>query len=818
MHKCIVNTSIWLLLLLIFSANNIHAQNNTYTITGIIIDKSINTPLYYVNTGLLNAEDSTVASVATTDKEGVFTFSNIKSGNYFIKTSYLGYDVFEQSVSVLGENKTIRMDTILLQPAAAKLEGITVATTKPVYMNDGEKILYNVSEDPGIQTGTVADALQNAPGVEVDIEGNITLRGVSSVEIWINDRPSRLDAENLKTYIQQLPANSVERIEVITNPSARYTAKGAGGIINIVTKSNIKKNSFISFGINGSTKPMTSPWFSYMYSNDKFSFNAYCGGYYFFNRTKSDGYSIIFTEEMDTSSYRSYTSDYSSNSISGNIHLYASYNFDSLKTISFYGGGWSNIFNKSNSYQDYMYREYIYKPGIYDYEENSNSTHSNMNTWFGVEYEHNFNDDGHKLTTEISGGFGNQRSINNFQRSYHNYSEMNKNKKTTNHFKGSSVSLDIDYSLPYHENGTIEIGFSGTYWPEEMDKRTDTLSHFSSEIYVLDSIRYQHYVSNEGDMDAYVTIQHKFGNFTIKGGLRSENRILNYVVTNMPKHHDTKKYLGLYPSLHLSYATKTMHNFNLSYSRRVNYPWVTHINTFIEYDENSIYFVGNKNLKATHTNSVEGGWTKYFTKFGSVGLSAYFKNSKNERNGFSDVIYSDFFGKVVPYSTHINSGKSHRYGADLNVMYKLKAFMNIRLNAGIYQYHNETLFREDKIVITDNFCYNFQLNFWAKLWKFLEVNASGYYRSKTKGVYVEYAPTYSINCGLRSDFWDKKISVYLNVQDIFNWGRERSNNTNPYYVYYHSTKYNSRFISAGVTFRFGKIELENQAKTGGNME
>jgi hypothetical protein len=291
-------------------------------------------------------------------------------GNYFIKTSYLGYDVFEQPVVVSGENSIIKLDSILLQPAAAKLESITVATTKPVYMNDGEKILYNVSEDPSIQTGTAADALQNAPSVEVDIEGNITLRGVSGVEIWINDRPSRLDAENLKTYLQQLPANSLERIEVISNPSARYTAKGAGGIINIVTKSNIQKNSFISFGLNGSTRPMVSPWFSYMFSNEKFSFNAYWGGYYYFNRQKSNGYSIIFNDNMDTSAFRSYTSDFKSNSISHNFHLYGSYNFDSLKTISFYGGGWGIIFNKSIGTQQYIYREYINNPGIYDYEGN----------------------------------------------------------------------------------------------------------------------------------------------------------------------------------------------------------------------------------------------------------------------------------------------------------------------------------------------------------------------------------------------------------------------------------------------------------------
>jgi len=334
----ILHCNLYLLFLFFFATNTLQAQNNTYTLTGTIIDSRSNLPLFYVNAGLLNEADSAIVSFASTDKDGIFTFSNIKSGNYIIKTSYVGYEVDQQPVSVMGTNREIILDTILLLPSASMLQDITIATTKPVFMNDGEKILYNVSEDPSIQTGTAADALQNAPGVEVDIEGNITLRGISSVEIWINGRPSRLNEENLKTYIQQLPANSLERIEVINNPSARYSASGTGGIINIVTKSNIKKNSFITFGINGSTRPMASPWFSYMFSNEKFDINVYFYGNYNFSKGKTNGYNIILNENMDTSSYRSYTGEWKDYSIWAGVYLNGSYRFDSLKTISFWGG------------------------------------------------------------------------------------------------------------------------------------------------------------------------------------------------------------------------------------------------------------------------------------------------------------------------------------------------------------------------------------------------------------------------------------------------------------------------------------------------
>ena len=807
--------SICLLFISIFSANHIQAQNHTSNISGIIIDKSTNLPLFYVNTGLLNAADSTVINASVTNKDGFFTFSNIKSGNYIIKTSYIGYDIYEQFLSVDGENREVVLDTIFLQPTASQLAGITISTTKPVYMNDGEKIVYNVSEDSGVQTGTIADALQNAPGVEVDIEGNITLRGVSSVKIWINNKPSKLNAENLKTYIQQMPANSLEKIEVITNPSARYSAEGSAGVINIVTQSNILKNSFFSFGVNGSTRPMLSPWLSYMFSNEKFSINVYTSGYYSFWKNNREGYNTIFNDNMDTVSVSSYTENIKGNYLSTGGHINASYNIDSLKTISFWGGVWFYPYDKSSSSQSYKRKEYIDNPGMYDYNENAAGDEQSTNGYFSLEYEHNFNEDGHTFTTEISSYYWKDKETGTYNKEFVYYPELNKNRKTLTKEMDYGIEANIDYVLPYNDDGEFSAGINSSFNHDTWLKRTDTLSLFSDDFY-LDSMRFENYVGNNMQIDAYITAQHTFGNFTLKGGLRFQNCFINYNILNQPEHNGYKYYPGLFPSLHLSYKTKKMHNFNLSYTRRISYPDAEDLNTFIIYDEDC-YETGNKDLVPTYTNSIEGGWTKYFEKFGSIGLSAYFKNNKDEINYLTDVIYNEYFGRYVYYDMPVNSGKSHRYGADLNVMYKLKAFMNIRFNASVYQLHSETLFRdEEEPVITDGFTYSFRLVFWAKLWKFLEVNASGNYRSKYKSIFVERAPIYSLNCGLRADFWEKKISVFLNVQDIFNWLKNSRNTTNPYYNAYSSTKYSNRYIGAGITFRFGKMELAQQAKSGEN--
>ena len=152
-----------------------------------------------------------------------------------------------------------KADSLQMAVDTLTLEGVTITAERPLFSVEGEKTLYQVSDDPTVQGGVASDALQNAPGVSVDVEGNITLRGASSVEIWINDQPSNLTEENLKTYIQTLPANAIDRIEVITNPSARY-ATTADGIINIVMNSKIKRNEFLCFGANASSQPYVMPW------------------------------------------------------------------------------------------------------------------------------------------------------------------------------------------------------------------------------------------------------------------------------------------------------------------------------------------------------------------------------------------------------------------------------------------------------------------------------------------------------------------------------------------------------------------------------
>ena len=324
-------------------------EGDTFKVVGSLRDSVSGEFLAFVNVAVLDSADSSFVKGGATDFEGLFEIKDIPQGAYLLRISAIGYQ--NRMIPFRVENNTA-LGTFRLKPGATTLNAVEITAEKPLYAMDGEKLIYNVSEDPSIQTGTTEDALQNAPGVEVDVEGNVTLRGVSSVEIWINDKPSKLTEENLKTYLQTLPANALARIETITNPSAKY-ATDAEAVINIVTSAHIKSNQFVSFGVNGSNQPFVSPWISYMWAKEKLSINLFASGRFSNRDNASDNWSMRRRDNAtgdgyDTTLYQTDTSESGNKSYSGNIFMNINYEIDSTQEISVDGGGFLN-YNKSYS-------------------------------------------------------------------------------------------------------------------------------------------------------------------------------------------------------------------------------------------------------------------------------------------------------------------------------------------------------------------------------------------------------------------------------------------------------------------------------------
>ena len=792
----------------IFLNINLFSQNS---VSGVLVDSLNNEKLPFVNVGLMRAVDSVFVSGASSNENGYFKAEHIPDGKYIFLVSSIGYETIRTTIDVASD---LDMGVIKMKPGSTTLDAVVIVEKRPLFSNEGEKTLYNVSEDPSVQTGTVSDALQNAPGVEVDVEGNVSLRGVSSVEIWINGQPSNLNEENLKTYLQQMPANALERIEVITNPSARYSSNSDGGIINIVTNSKIKKNQFLSFGLRASSSPNFSPWASYVWANEKMSLNLFVNGSYSQWKNITNGYSTSFADNadhtgLDTTNHTSYNGDSFSNNYGGGFNINFDYNIDTMNSISVWVGGWPNA-SRSESFNETFRHEYMQDSGMYHYTTYGEASGHGNFFHGGLQYLHKFNDEGHNISLRMTGNIA-DGSDNDYQRRYYeNQPWMNVDYRELSNYRDFGYGVNLDYSLPYSENGEIGIGTSYEYSPDTYYISYDTLANGD---YVTDIMRSFDREVGSNEYDVYFTLQQKFGNFVVKPGIRMEYEKLWCNIDGYTSTNNTKDYLNWRPSIHLSYRTKSMHNFNLSYSRRIAPPSARNLTDYKFYSTES-FTTGNPDLLPTYTTSVEGGWTKYWNKFGSVGLTAYYRDSKNTVDNISDVIYDDFFGRYIQYSYPVNVGKSSRKGLEANVTYRPTGMFNMRLYANIYDYYYETKFN-DELIKDNSLVYSMRLNVWAKLWNKLEIHASGNYRSPQQSLFAEKLANYSINCGLRADFFDRKMSVHINVNDIFNWNKWDNNTTNPYYISYSSFKFNSRSISAGLVFRFGKMELERKAQTGG---
>ncbi len=777
-------------------------------ITGTIVEEANGKSIPFVNVGLFRQADSVFVSGAASDDKGRFELL-APNGDYRLQVSAIGFQTFEQDLTVKGNQD---LGKLKLSEGATKLNEVVIAEKRPLFSVEGEKTMYNVAEDNSIQTGTLSDALQNAPGVEVDVEGNITLRGTSSVEVWINDKPSHMTAENLKTYIQTLPANSLDRVEVITNPSARYGSK-ADGIINIVTNAKIQKNEFFSFGVNASTQPYIGPWASYVWSNDKLTVNAYINGGFSNWKGYNNVEQFLFTESGQPANHEIDSSNYINKGYNAGGYFSVDYEIDTANSINLWFSTWPHWGNNVNN--SFMFREeFLPDSLVAAFSESSSAPSSNFFANGGLYYMHKFNNKGHNLSVSVNGmGWGGSNS-GEIKRVFTSPYEYTRVMQQSGKYGSMGAEAEIVYNLPYSENGEVSVGYTVGYNPETNSLVTDTMA---SGEWVNDAYRSYDAKFTNLNNEAFITVQHKFGGLTVKPGIRFVSELVSgeypYSFPGDTTNYNFRKpFFSVRPSLHLSYRTKSMHNFKLSYTRRIAAPDAEQLSRFPMYHEDS-YSTGNPDLERVYTNAFEAGWTKYWNNFGSVGLSAYYRGKSNEVNTIQLSQYHWLYDRVVQYSYPVNVGKSYSTGLEANVMYRPSGFFNLRFYANLYDSYIYTEYNGIPYE-SDMWSYSFRLNMWAKLWNKLEVTASGYYSSPTQSLFSERKGWYGINAGLRADFFDRKMSVYVNANDIFNWNSWGQSNSSPYVQSTSNYKYNSRSVSVGLTFRFGKMELEQRARQG----
>ena len=775
-------------------------------IKGTVADGADGKPVLYCNCVLLKAQDSSFAYGATTDDKGKFVFKQVAKGDYLMRISYVGYDPFWQPVQVAGSTSPLDLGKLSLKRASTVLDAVKVTAKKPLYAVDGEKNMYNTTEDPSIQNGTASDALQNAPGVEVDAEGNITLRGVSSVEIWINDRPSHMNEEALKQYIKQLPANAIDHIEVITNPSARYSTNG--GVFNIITNQKIKRNELLCVGVRANTMPNLSPWVSYVYANEKFDMNIYLNGNFGVHNMYADNASTLLDANGDTSRFQSGTSETHSKNYGGYSGLNLNWKISDKTNLATWLGAYPYWGNNSTE-MDLVYREY--QPTLRDLGYNYQLENPDGFGWggyMGAWLEHRFDTTGRKLSFSLNGNTWNEHGIGTESFTYADPTLGNLMRRTEKRNTSPNGSMEVNYTHPLKHDITLEAGAELELGGGTQYLGLDTLA---ADGYHPVALRVSDGMERGTGLNGYVTLQKRWGGFTAKLGLRGEQRWKRSEWSHLDGLGMTvvdTSFFGLVPSVHLSYQTKTFTSYSLSYTLRNATPGMTQLSPFRTYEDYS-YSTGNPNLMRSYTHNLEAAWSKYIMGFGMLNLSAYFRANTDEIGVMTYAGYApEYFGsQMVNYTRPENIGSSHTEGLQANITYRPTAFFNIRLNASVFNYaYNYEGFSDSKV------SYSARINLWTKLWNKLEVFANAHYSSPRLGLYSLSVANKGVDFGVSSDFFDRRMSIYLNVNDIFGMAQWGENTTAPQYQTTGKQRYDSRFVSLGLTWRIGKMELESKAR------
>ena len=381
----------------------------------------------------------------------------------------------------------------------------------PVFVNEGETVVYHLSRDPEGQKGTVSDALQNVPGVKVDTEGNITLRGVNQVEIFIDGKPSHFDGESQKNYLQQVSASSIERIEVMTNPSARYTTATDTGVINIITDGKDRSERHLSAGFQVNTQPNLSPWLSYIWSNRKAAFTANLKGSYFRSRKHTETYSYSFVNPDDTDVSRALDT----------ANIIRSYSDD---TTNYYA---LELFLKGefhpNDDNDFMvffniapqtsrttlltstYRkEFLNAIGTYEYTILEEFRQPMSFGSAGASWHHRFPKKGHDLSVHINSDYDFGGSLNTEIRNFKNQPWLNRNIRQTNSYLDIGNETKVEYTYPYDENGELYVSLNNNFRPDNNIGLYDTLG---VDGYINDALRSENRKFSRDQMAGFVLLQ-----------------------------------------------------------------------------------------------------------------------------------------------------------------------------------------------------------------------------------------------------------------------------------------------------------------------
>ena len=725
-------------------------------VSGQIIENKSSKPIEYASISLFRLRDTTLVTGTISDAKGYFKMTDVPGGKYILRVDFIGFKRYSTEIMVNPRTPSVNTGAIKLEPYTQQLGEVTVADQKPLVEFSLDKKIINVEQNIVADGGSATDILRNTPAVSVDMDGNVSLRGSTNVKILIDGKPSTLSS-NPADALEQIPASSIQSIEIITNPSAKYDPEGMTGILNIITKK--EKRS----GINGLASVNYGTWNKYGASvnlNYRINkINLFAG--YDFRSEERNGYRSHIREmiQNDTSTYYTIFSDTQREILSNSLRGGFDFEFNPKNTITL-SANYRNGGHPGFSDGSYVIKDYNYNL-ISDYSRDEISEKDdNISTDFSFNYKKKFNRPIQELSFDAYYSLGNNEDIENYDEVY-NYPAETKglNQKSETFSNRSNIVLQSDYIHPLTETMKLESGLKATFREMDTDYKFYDFDTLAADYFTTNLSN--HFIYNDEVYAAYGIVSGSIKKFTVQGGLRFEHSIIkgNQTTTN---EKFSIPYYDFFPSVHTTYSLPAENKVQLSYSRRINRPRERSLNPFIDASDPLTLRTGNPQLKPEYINSYELSHIKDWKKV-SFTSSIFYKNIENIISMYR--ITNDTLQGILVTPINANSGNS--YGLDFIITWQpVKA---VRMSAD-FSYYNTSINGnyEDNDLTNDIYSYDGKYNATIMLPKDISMQVN--FRLSGPSVMPQSIRQgfWTADAALRKDFFSKKLSVSFRISDIFN--------------------------------------------------
>jgi outer membrane receptor protein involved in Fe transport len=781
-------------------------------ISGSLHDAVTKDQIEYGSTALYRVKDSALLTGAITDTKGKFVFNNLAPGHYYLKASFIGYEVkYFSDIVISQQSADVKLGDIYISPQQATLSGVEVVAKKALISNNLDKKVITVDKTMALSGGTATDIMENVPSVSVDAEGNVSLRGNSNITLLIDGKPASQAGISSSDILNQLPASAIESVEVITNPSVRYDPDGTSGIINIVLKKKALQgfNGLVSGTIGTNNK--YNGTFNLNYRANKL--NIFVGADARYNLSKSSSSSERTSTFGEVVNLLKQTQEGNMHRNSLNLSGGIDYTIDTRNNLTLSVQKRKMSFGQEGTmvYKNYFGADSLQR--YFDRYSNSDRSINSMN--YTLSYKHTFAQKGREFTQDFV--YNDNKMDNNQQIDQQDYD-------ITTLAKTGLPQLQLNYAVnknyfftaqgnyirPFESGARIESGYKFSYRDMAMDYDYTNYNYTSEKWENLEFLK-NHYDYKEQLYAVYGIYSNSWKKFKYQAGLRYEQVYANSKVEQTEKTYN-KTYHSFYPSLHTQYDLGKGRELQFSYSRRVDRPSPREMNPYVDYSDSLNIRQGNPELNPEYTNSLELGVMKYWDKY-SLTSTAFFRNTAGL---VEDITTIDSTGVTYSMPQNINNSKS--YGFEFVASANPYKWLRVNSNLSFYKYWVSAI-PEQNIPVTDQFSWSGRVNATFSYSKNGSFQLIGNYNSPTSSPQSKREGNYTVDASMRQDFFKSKMSVSLRVTDIFNTRNFNSTTTGINFVSINKRYMESRVLYAGIQFKINNYNKKAEKdRTNGDMQ